>query len=52
LDEGLIDYVDASYGTGSDENNLYLANVINSQQIHVNGSMIDVTWSSFLVQPS
>ena len=43
LDEGLIDYVDASYGTDSDENNLYLANVINSQQIHVNGSMIDVS---------
>lgn len=43
LDEGLIDYVDVSYGTSSDENDLYLANVINSQQITVNGSMIDVT---------
>ena len=43
LDEGLIDYVDASYGTDSDENNLYLANVINSHQIHVNGAMVDVS---------
>ena len=43
LDEGLIDYVDLSYGASSDENELYLANVINSQQISVNGSMVDVT---------
>src|SRR5690606_14886686 len=28
LDEGLIDYVDAGYGTESDENSLYTANVI------------------------
>ena len=28
LDEGLIDYVDAGYGTESDENTLYTANVI------------------------
>ena len=27
LDEGLIDYVDKSYGTESDENTLYTANV-------------------------
>jgi len=43
LDEGLIDYVDASYGTASDANDLYLANVINSQQININGSMVNVT---------
>jgi putative iron-regulated protein len=28
LDEGLIDYVDASYGTESDENALFVGNVI------------------------
>ena len=43
LDEGLIDYVDASYGTASDDNDLYLANVINSEQININGSMVNVT---------
>ena len=29
LDEGLIDYVDASYGMESDENSLYTANILN-----------------------
>ena len=43
LDEGLIDYVDVSYGTSSDDNSLYFANVINSQQININGSMVNVT---------
>ncbi|HCH32494.1 MAG TPA: peptidase [Oceanospirillaceae bacterium] len=43
LDEGLIDYVDASYGSESDNNALYRANVINSSQIHVNGELIDVS---------
>ena len=43
LDEGLIDYVDVSYGTASDDNDLYLANVINSEEININGSMVDVT---------
>ena len=43
LDEGLIDYVDASYGGSSDENDLYLANVINSRSININGTMIDVS---------
>ena len=33
LDEGLIDYVDASYGTESDENSLYVANVIANKTI-------------------
>jgi len=43
LDEGLIDYVDASYGSESGNNALYRANVINSSQIHVNGELIDVS---------
>jgi len=43
LDEGLIDYVDVSYGTASDDNSLYLANVINSKKININGSMVNVT---------
>jgi putative iron-regulated protein len=41
LDEGLIDYVDASYGTESDENALYLANVIAHPKLTVNGEEID-----------
>jgi putative iron-regulated protein len=43
LDEGLIDYVDASYGGSSDENDLYLANVINSRNININGTMVNVS---------
>ncbi|WP_420883661.1 imelysin family protein [Lentilitoribacter sp. EG35] len=43
LDEGLIDYVDAGYGTESDENNLYTANVIANAKISINGEMIDGT---------
>ncbi|MEM1287561.1 MAG: imelysin family protein [Pseudomonadota bacterium] len=41
LDEGLIDYVDASYGTESDENDLYLANVIANESFTLNGAMVD-----------
>jgi putative iron-regulated protein len=37
LDEGLIDYVDASYGTESDENGLYTANVIANPKIMIDG---------------
>jgi len=37
LDEGLIDYVDASYGTESDENGLYNANVIANPKISIDG---------------
>src|SRR5690606_29119095 len=33
LDEGLIDYVDASYGSESDSNGLYVANVIANPKI-------------------
>lgn len=41
LDEGLIDYVDASYGTESDENTLYTANVIANEAIEINGQKVD-----------
>jgi putative iron-regulated protein len=43
LDEGLIDYVDASYGTESDENGLYTANVIASPKITIDGTEVDAT---------
>jgi len=43
LDEGLIDYVDASYGTESDENTLYTANVIANSSIEVNGAPVDAS---------
>ncbi|KGF68495.1 peptidase [Hoeflea sp. BAL378] len=41
LDEGLIDYVDASYGSESDENSLFTANVIANPQIEINGKTVD-----------
>lgn len=43
LDEGLIDYVDASYGTESDENPLYTANVIANKQIRIGARMVDAS---------
>jgi len=43
LDEGLIDYVDASYGTESDENTLYTANVIANRSIEINGVPVDAS---------
>lgn len=43
LDEGLIDYVDASYGTESDENALYTANVIANTSIEINGQKVDTS---------
>jgi len=43
LDEGLIDYVDASYGGESDENSLYTANVIASSRLMINGEEVDAT---------
>lgn len=43
LDEGLIDYVDAGYGTESDENPLYAANIIANKLIKLGGSIIDAT---------
>lgn len=41
LDEGLIDYVDASYGESSDENPLFLANIIGKTKIRVGRAQID-----------
>ena len=42
LDEGLIDYVDfGSYGTESDENELYTANVIANTKLKINGRTVD-----------
>jgi putative iron-regulated protein len=43
LDEGLIDYVDASYGTESDENGLYTANVIANSTITIDGKQVDAS---------
>ncbi|MBV7486514.1 imelysin family protein [Bordetella sp. BOR01] len=43
LDEGLIDYVDASYGTESDQNAFYAVNVIANSKISVGGKTIDAT---------
>ncbi len=43
LDEGLIDYVDAGYGTELDENTLYTANVIANTSIEINGQKVDAT---------
>jgi putative iron-regulated protein len=41
LDEGLIDYVDASYGGVSDENPLAVANVVANATLTVNGVAVD-----------
>jgi putative iron-regulated protein len=41
LDEGLIDYVDASYGTESDENGLYTANIIANAKLTIDGTEVD-----------
>ena len=41
LDEGLIDYVAGEYGTESDENNLYVANVIAKKSIKIGGRKVD-----------
>ena len=43
LDEGLIDYVDASYGSESDSNALYVANVIANPRIVIDGVELDAT---------
>lgn len=43
LDEGLIDYVDASYGTEADENALYTVNIIANAALTVNGAKVDAT---------
>jgi putative iron-regulated protein len=44
LDEGLIDYVKtAAYGTGSEQNNLYVANVIANRILTAGGKKIDAS---------
>lgn len=43
LDEGLIDYVDAGYGTESDSNALYVANVIANPKITIDGVEVDAS---------
>lgn len=43
LDEGLIDYVDAAYGTESDSNAYYTANVIANKKLSINGEEIDAS---------
>ena len=43
LDEGLIDYVDAGYGTESDENAFYAADVIANASLTVNGTAVDAS---------
>jgi putative iron-regulated protein len=43
LDEGLIDYVDASYGSDFDANAWYAANVIANPQLRVGGRQIDAS---------
>ncbi len=43
LDEGLIDYVDAAYGSESDENALYVANIIANKTIKINGKDVDAS---------
>ena len=43
LDEGLIDYVDASYGSESEENGLYTANVVASESLSIDGQDIDAS---------
>jgi putative iron-regulated protein len=43
LDEGLIDYVDDSYGTENDENALYAANIIANPKIMIDGVEVDAS---------
>lgn len=43
LDEGLIDYVDASYGTESDANDYYVVNVVANPQLTVGAETIDAS---------
>lgn len=43
LDEGLIDYVDPSYGSESDENALFTANVIANPKLTIDGKEVDAS---------
>jgi putative iron-regulated protein len=41
LDEGLIDYVDASYGESSDENPLYRLDVVANEELRIGPAVVD-----------
>lgn len=43
LDEGLIDYVDGSYGSDSEVNEFYTANIIANPKVLINGQSIDAS---------
>lgn len=43
LDEGLIDYVDASYGGATDENAFAVLNVIANPKLTLSGAMVDAS---------
>ena len=43
LDEGLIDYVDASYGGATDENALAALNVIANPELTIAGQAVDAS---------
>lgn len=43
LDEGLIDYVAKSYGKKSDENPLYVINVISNPKLKIGGKAVDAS---------
>ena len=43
LDEGLIDYVDASYGGPTDENELAALNVVANAELSISGDMVDAS---------
>lgn len=43
LDEGLIDYVAASYGSSSDENPFYTANIIANPKLVIGGREVDAS---------
>ena len=43
LDEGLIDYVDSSYGLESEDNPLYTANVIANKSFKLSGNTVDAS---------
>ena len=43
LDEGLIDYVDMTYGVESDSNALYAVNVVANKKLNIGGQMVDAS---------
>ena len=43
LDEGMIDYVDAGYGSESDENPFYTANIIANSTLTIGGEIVDAS---------